>query len=771
MPAKVTVETFLDQNLLREVESRCTQEDAPGCQAACPLHLDAKGFIAQLAADKPEEAWRIYAKTIPLASIIARTCDEPCKGACKRAQRGGSLELGRLEAYAAKAAGGPAKPPALLPKKTGRVAVVGGGLRGIAAANALARKGYPVTIFEASACLGGRLRDLDAAVLSPGVLDAELETLFALGVTAEYQRFVPLHTPEEAALLLDAGFDGVFAACASGLDSLADGNTLLTGKGNILAGRRSGRIAGGNSVIYDLFDGISAATSLDRLLQGVSVDAGREREGAYTSRLYTNLSDIVPQAPAAYGSGGYDAAGAAQEAARCIQCQCNECVKKCAFLQHYKSNPRRYVRTVYNNLSIAMGAHDANGMINACALCSQCGAVCPNGLNMADVFLAARRQMVRSGKMPPSAHEFALQDMQYSMSEAFFLARPDPANPSPSAVFFPGCQLSASEPELVRAVYQDLRRRLPGGAGLMLGCCAVMAHWSGSDAVFEEAAERLRQGWKTLGAPQVIAACPTCASALGELIGIDTVSLPEVLQEIGLPGRNGAPGPQAMVLHHPCGARHAGDTKNQVRALAAEAGVQTSEGREDTESPCCGYGGLAAFANAAMSGNIRDEALRQLAGGGTPVLTYCVNCRDRFLAKGRDAWHLLELLYPNAGMRRRYPTWSQRQENRAALKRGLLRELWGEDQAEEPSMELLLDAELEQKIEETHILHSDIQAVIDQAEKGGAKLLDPQTGHCIASFRPGNVTFWAEYAPEGGAFRVFNAWCHRMSAAIHDAAG
>ena len=771
MPSKVIVETFLDQNLLRQVEGLCTQEEAPGCQSACPLHLDILGFIAHLEAGKPDEAWQLYAKTIPLASIIARTCDAPCKGPCKRVGKGGAIELGRLEAYVARVAGGPAKPPMLLPKKIKRAAIVGGGLRGIAATNSLARKGYKVTIFEASGALGGWLRELDEAALPPEVLEAEIKTLAALQVTVEYHRMVPVNTPEDAALLLGEGYDGVFVACSSPLDELANGNTLLTGYEKILAGRRAGRLSPGNSSIYDLFDGISAGISLDRVFQGVSVEAGREREGSCESRLYTNLEHIVPAEPTAFGTEGYDAAGAANEAARCLHCECNECVKKCAFLQKYKANPRRYVRMVYNNLSIVMGNHDANGMINACALCSQCGAICPNGLNMGEIFLAARRQMVHSGKMPVSAHEFALQDMQYSMSEAFFLARPDPDKASCAGVFFPGCQLPASEPELVREVYQDLRKRIPGGVGLMLGCCGVMAHWSGNTQVFETAKEQLRLHWNELGCPRLITACPTCRSALQELLGIDTVSLFEILTEIGLPEQNRKPPYREMILHHPCGARHEEETKRQVRELALEAGVVVKEARADTESPCCGYGGLTVFVDSAMAGGLTDAALDQLTEyGKAPVLTYCVNCRDRFQAKGQDAQHLLELVYPHVqGLRKKNPNWSQRQENRAALKRSLLRELWGEKTEESHSMELIIDEALERKIEETHILHSDIEAVINRAETEGTKLLEPKTGHFIASFRPANVTFWVEYLPEGKGFQVFNAWCHRMVAAIHGA--
>ncbi|MDR2786410.1 MAG: NAD(P)-binding protein [Treponema sp.] len=788
MPAKVTVETFLDQDLLRQVESLCTQEEPPACRAACPMHLDVRAFVSLIREGRTGEAWKLYAKGIPLAPLVALVCDAPCKSACKRAELGGAVEMGLLEQFAARAAGVPSEPPFLLPKKTRKAAIIGGGTRGLAAANNLARKGYKVTIIEASSRLGGRLllpEDPRAGALVEKALEGEIQALLKMPVTVEYGRSIALDSPDGPASLLDEGYDAVYAACASPLDGLADGATLLTSRPGLLAGKRSGRLKEGDSVIYDIFDGTSAAITIDRLFQGVSVDAGREREGSSGTRLYTNLDHAVPAGPVTSKDGVYGPAEAAAEASRCFQCECNECVKKCAFMQKYKSNPRRYIRMVYNNLSIAMGNHDANGMINGCALCSQCGAICPNGLNLADVFLAARRHMVKSGKMPPSAHEFALLDMRYSMSPSFFLCRSQPGFERPEFLFFPGCQLPASEPELVRRIYADLMARLPGGVGIFLGCCGIMAHWAGDTAAFGEAKAQLRASWERLGKPGLIAACPTCASALRDLAEIETADIFGVLDEIGIPGKGetGRDGPafdafKPMVLHHACGARGERRIKTHVRNLAASLGIKLREGAPDRQDPCCGYGGLTAFVNADTASALTDCALGQLVPERLdtegPLLTYCINCRDRFRSKGRDTRHLLELLYPASPPEAasgppdawKSPLWSERQDNRAGLRRGLLKELWGEETEEAETMELIMDGELEQKIESTHILKSDIAGVIARAEAEQAKFQDPRNGHFIASGRPANVSFWVEYSPEGGGFRVYNAYCHRMTAVV-----
>jgi hypothetical protein len=166
-------------------------------------------------------------------------------------------------------------------------------------------------------------------------------------------------------------------------------------------------------------------------------------------------------------------------------------------------------------------------------------------------------------------------------------------------------------------------------------------------------------------------------------------------------------------------------------------------------------------------------ALEQLAGdAATPLLTYCVNCRDRFRAAGRDSRHLLELLYSRDRQAQtpwKAPTWSLRQERRARLRRDLLAEFWGEHSEEAPSMELIISEDLEKKLEATHILHSDIAEVISRAEAEQLRINDSATGHFLANHRPGNVTFWVEYSPAGSGYEVHNAYSHRMSAVVSGA--
>ena len=116
-------------------------------------------------------------------------------------------------------------------------------------------------------------------------------------------------------------------------------------------------------------------------------------------------------------------------------------------------------------------------------------------------------------------------------------------------------------------------------------------------------------------------------------------------------------------------------------------------------------------------------------------------------------------------MTRRGPGYSQRHENRAHLKRRLLKEVWGEtmtDQVGYEAIRLIISPELQQRLEDRLILTEDLQRVIEHAERTGDKFWQPQTRRCLAHYRPTEVTYWVEYSPQGDGFVIHNAYSHRM---------
>lgn len=363
---------------------------------------------------------------------------------------------------------------------------------------------------------------------------------------------------------------------------------------------------------------------------------------------------------------GLAADAAVQEAARCLQCECMECVKVCEYLAAYKGYPRKYVRQVYNNLSIVAGQRHGNLMINSCSLCGLCKEVCPEDLHMGEVCKSARELMVEQDRMPPSAHEFALRDMAFSTGEHFRLARNEPGAAARAFLFFPGCRLSAASPKHVKKTYAYLRERLDGGVGIMLSCCGAPADWSGRTELFEEAFTDLEQEWERMGKPLLITACSTCTGVFAERLPDKVVTLWEIIDGLDLPEVSREATAEILTIHDPCTARHLDRAQESVRSILHKLGYQTSEpslSRDLTE--CCGFGGLMLFADRALAHRVAQRRIDTVPG---TMLAYCAMCRDRFASQGKPTLHILDLIFgesTEAAASDRGPDYSQGRENRA----------------------------------------------------------------------------------------------------------
>ena len=779
----------MDRERLDQLEQQCIQDRPPACTAACPVHVDARELAAVASRRDFAAARQVFERAVPFPHVIARCCDAPCETACVRGQAGGSVRIRDLERAAM--AYGPAATARAQPgrrSRPGRVAVVGAGLSGLTAALELARKGYDVTVFEARDVAGGRASELGEKVIPEAELTADIAQVVAAG--ARFVLFTPVAlarprgavalsalAPDVDAIYLAVG--GAEADAGAALGYAVDGQgrivvdpvTLVTSSPGVYAGGSMLRPAAPWSPITSIADGRRAALSIDRQLQGVSLGASREDRGAYGTELIADLEGVASEAPVqpASVSGGYSAPEASSEASRCLQCSCLECVKACAYLEAFGAHPGRYARHIYNNLSVTRGRgkRTANKLINSCSLCRLCYEVCPTDLDMAEVVHDARREMVRQERMPASAFSFALKDLELAVSDQFALARHAPGADTSDAVFFPGCQLAASDPEHVEWIYGHLRERLTPATGLLLYCCGAPADWAGQGDAFEATLAGLRDRLQTLGRPRVILACPTCETVFAaHLPGIETVSLWEVLNEVGLPdGAAGSGGGRRLAIHDACTARYQTSVQSAVRDLVSACGWEIEEltmSRERTE--CCGFGGLMLYANPEMGEVIVDRRVNE---ADADFVAYCAMCRDRFAAKGKRTLHVLDLLFgedSETRAARRGPVLTQRSAQRALLKQRVLANVWSEviaPGAASPT-ELIITPEVEGLLEQRLIRAEEVRQTIAYAESIGRRFQEPSTGRLLAPHTIGSVTYWVEYSVDGDRFVVHSAYAHRM---------
>ena len=237
----------------------------------------------------------------------------------------------------------------------------------------------------------------------------------------------------------------------------------------------------------------------------------------------------------------------------------------------------------------------------------------------------------------------------------------------------------------------------------------------------------------------------------------------------GFPARTASLDKKGVVsIHDPCTTRGERTIQDSVRRILDRLGYQVEElplSRDKTE--CCGYGGLMWLANRSLA---RKVVQRRVAESPLDYVTYCAMCRDLFAAQGKRTLHLLDLLFEadtELQAVRAGPGYSQRHENRARLKRKLIKDVWGEKMPgsqDHDKITLNITVDVQARMEERLILVEDIQQVIAHAEGTGKKLVNPQTGHFLAHHRPGNVTYWVEYSPvlQGDGFVIHNAYSHRM---------
>jgi formate dehydrogenase beta subunit len=158
------------------------------CMQACPVHTQAGRYVSLIAEGQYEEAYRYARSPNPLASICGRVCGHPCETACRRGQFDAPISIRALKRFVTERFGPESRSPVDVflsrppVKHQERVAVIGSGPAGLAAAHDLALLGYPVTIFEASPVPGGMLHlGIPEYRLPRDVVQAQVREILDLG--------------------------------------------------------------------------------------------------------------------------------------------------------------------------------------------------------------------------------------------------------------------------------------------------------------------------------------------------------------------------------------------------------------------------------------------------------------------------------------------------------------------------------------------------------------------------------------------------------------
>ncbi|KXF90093.1 NAD(P)-dependent oxidoreductase [Phaeobacter inhibens] len=203
--------------------------DAP-CMTACPTSIDIPQFIREIQTGHPEAAAKTILEQNILGGMCARVCptETLCEEACVReAAEGKPVEIGRLQRHATDTLMEKGVHPFTRAAATGkRIAVVGAGPAGLAAAHRLAMLGNDVVIYEARPKAGG-LNEFGIAAYksTENFASREVDWLLQIGgIIVEYGKKLGAELSLDAlkadydAVFLSIGLGGVNALRAAGED-------------------------------------------------------------------------------------------------------------------------------------------------------------------------------------------------------------------------------------------------------------------------------------------------------------------------------------------------------------------------------------------------------------------------------------------------------------------------------------------------------------------------------------------------------------------------
>lgn len=309
---------------------------------------------------------------------------------------------------------------------------------------------------------------------------------------------------------------------------------------------------------------------------------------------------------------------------------CGKCRKVCPFLERY-GTPGEILA-------------ERPEAVFLCTNCRACDGVCPRRSSPSDALFRKKVELLRQGRVSPEVRQAARIALTYATWGSRFPVRHYDRT---CTAFWPGCGLAGSGPDIVLAARTFLRGRLNAAVGIALDCCFDPSYEVGDVDAAERSAGRIDRLLKRNGIKEVITGCANCTK-------IFTLFLPEVkvshivehLTQEALE-RVRVAIPKNVFLHHPCPTfRFDGIRKNASLFIGAASGA----GKTNPRPSCCGLGGDLASLSTELSDSFGARVIE--ASANRPVVTYCMECRNKFEGQGKNASHILEYL-PGVLHRRR----------------------------------------------------------------------------------------------------------------------
>ena len=361
--------------------------EAP-CQVACPAHMDIPLMNRFIAAGKFDESLEVVKRDIALPAVLGRICPAPCEGACHRKTVDEPVSICLLKRFAGDEGAAPKIVPA---EKTGKkVAVIGAGPAGLAAAYYLQLKGVQVTLFDKNEKAGGMLRtEIDDEILPKEVLDKEIEVILNTGVGFQGGKEINAEVFET----LKKDFDAIILATGTVSDDSGKFGLKATPKG-IIANKDSYQtsdekvFAIGNVLRSSRLAVRSAGQGKEVTFSVLQYFNGQEPKGEprlFNSRFgklaAAEFSEYLKESvnekrtfPGKGGYSGFSAEEAIAEAQRCLHCDCRA-IDDCRlriYSSHYQADQKRFKTSERRNITKMMNHGPVVYEPQKCIKCGIC---------------------------------------------------------------------------------------------------------------------------------------------------------------------------------------------------------------------------------------------------------------------------------------------------------------------------------------------------------------------------------------------------------------
>ncbi len=309
--------------------------EAP-CQLVCPAHMNIPLMNRLIAKGDFAKALEVAKRDIALPSILGRICPAPCEAGCRRKQVDEAVSICLLKRFVGDEdlkSESPYQPPkAELSGK--KVAIIGSGPAGLAAAYYLQQKGHQSVIFEKNSKAGGELLHIDQEILPAEIIDQEVTQIVATGVqirlneTIDDRRFAELQSEFDVILLASGTIpegSSAFGLKTTKAGISVDKTSYMTSNPKVFAVGNSLRAS--KLAVRSVGQGKEVATVIDHFFRNSEVTGFPERFNSKFGRLaetefiqYQKDSEAAPRQQADHS--GFSKEAAIREAKRCMHCDC-----------------------------------------------------------------------------------------------------------------------------------------------------------------------------------------------------------------------------------------------------------------------------------------------------------------------------------------------------------------------------------------------------------------------------------------------------------------